>query len=245
MATPALAVPPGAPVEVEYPESDGRPMAESDVHYRRIVDVRHMLERYFADEPAVYVSGNLLLYYEEGEPRLCVAPDILVVQGVPKGLRRVYKRWEEGRVPQFVLEVTSRSTRGEDLGAKRGLYEWLGVQEYFLYDPLAEYLSPPLRGYRLVEGRFEPITPASNGALVSQVLGLELHLRDGELRLFDPRAGRWLPTPAEEGAARQEAERQAAAEAAARQQAEARAAELAAEVERLRAALAERQRKAE
>lgn len=51
--------------------------------------------------------------------------------------------------------MTKESTRWEDLGTKRPLYEWLGVRgEYFLCDPMAEYLRPVLRGFRLIGDRY-------------------------------------------------------------------------------------------
>jgi hypothetical protein len=153
-----------------------------------------------------------------------------------------------------VLEITWRSTRAEDLGAKFGLYQLLGVREYFLFDPLGEYLDPPLQGYRLVEGRYEPLARVDQeGTLASTVLGLELRLRDGTLRFYDPTTGQWLLTPSEaerarraaqssaaaEAAARQRAEAHAAAEAAARQRAEAELARAQEELARLREALAQ------
>jgi hypothetical protein len=186
----------------------------------------------------VYVGANMLLYFEEGNPRRSVAPDVFVVRGVPRHVRRTYKVWEEGRPPGFVLEITSASTRDEDLVIKRTLYEALAIEEYFLFDPLDEYLQPPLQGFRLVEGRYQPLAPAATDGFSSAVLGLELRRRDGALRLYDPRARRWLPTPDEERTARQQAEARVAAEAAARQQAEARAAAAEAEIARLRAELA-------
>src|SRR5262245_54477245 len=135
-----------ATLAVVYPESDGKPMGETDVHIDALIYLREALKDYFRDTPQVYVAGNTLLYYEESNPAACVAPDIFVVQGVIKRDRRVYKLWEEGQAPAVVFEITSRSTRLEDLGTKRALYAMLGVPEYFLYDPLGEYLQPPLQG---------------------------------------------------------------------------------------------------
>ena len=137
--------------EVFYPESDGQPMAESDVHRDLMIDLIAMLREYFHDDPQVYISGNLLLYYQEGNPRRSVAPDVFVVKGVPGGRRRIYKLWEEGQPPDVVFEVTSPSTRGEDLRTKHDLYARLGVTEYFLFDPLGEYLRPPLQGHQLTQ----------------------------------------------------------------------------------------------
>jgi Uma2 family endonuclease len=222
--------------EVVYPESDGRPMAETDVHARCIIDVRTMLDAHFASEPDVYVSGNLLLYYEEGNPRESVAPDVFVVRGVRKGLHRTYRLWEEGVPPTFVLEVTSAGTRWEDQAAKRGLYQVLGVQEYVLFDPTDEYLRPPLQGYRLSQGVYQPLPVVERDAglaLTSEALGIELHAGPQRLRLYDPRAGEYLRTAAEEAAARREAD-------VARQAAESRAQALEAELARLRDELARR-----
>jgi Uma2 family endonuclease len=235
MATIAvLSRPAEPPRDVHYPESDGKPMGETDRHAREMMDKRSALEDHFRDRTDVYVSGNLLLYYVEGDPRRSVSPDVFVVPGIPKRERPIYKLWEEGRPPAFVLEITSRSTRREDVGKKHRLYEQLGVAEYFLYDPLGEWLSPPLQGYTLVDGRYQPVRPEPGKPLVSAVLGLELHLRDGELRLFDPASGRWLLSRAEAAEARRAAEAAAAREREARRAAEAELVRLRAELDRLR-----------
>ncbi len=175
----------------------------------------------------------------------CVAPDLFVVQGVAKGERRAYKLWEEGQPPTVVFEITSRGSRLEDLGTKRALYAMLGVREYFLSDPLGEYLRPPLQGYRLREGEYERVLSGDKGELASLALSFELRVEEGQLRVVNPATGERLLTPAEAQAARRaEAEARQAeatareAEAAARQAAEARAALAESELERLRAELA-------
>ena len=73
---------------VHYPESDGKPMAESDLHREIMVYIIHLLQRWLRGQQ-VYVSGNLLLYYEEGNPRKVVAPDCFVVWGVPPQRRLI------------------------------------------------------------------------------------------------------------------------------------------------------------
>jgi Uma2 family endonuclease len=123
---------------------------------------------------------------------------VFVVIGVPRDKDRdYYLVWEEGYAPQLVIELTSRSTKEEDLEEKFRLYrDVLKVQEYFLFDPYAEYLTPPLRGYRLQNGRYVRIKPI-DGRLPSEVVGLHLE-RDGrQLRLYVPATGQWLPTPQE------------------------------------------------
>ena len=137
--------------EIEYPESDGKPMAETDVHRNWMLWIIEMLQFFFRGM-RVYVSGNLLIYYQQGDPKKRVAPDVFVVKECEQRLRRVFKIWEEGKGPSFALEVTSKKTRRQDLGPKKELYEQLQVAEYFLYDPLGEWLEPPLQGFRLVDG---------------------------------------------------------------------------------------------
>jgi Uma2 family endonuclease len=181
---------------VEYPESDGKPMTETDAHREQMTDLIAALKAYFRNDPRVYVGGNLMMYYDEGDPKESIAPDIFVVRGVSKRNRRVYKVWEEGRAPDVVIELTSRSTRDQDLGSKRWVYAELGVREYFIFDPLGEYLQPPLRSYTLSGDEY--IRIASDGtSIMSQSLGLELRVVDGWLRLFDPEMGQLLSTPAE------------------------------------------------
>ncbi len=193
--------------EVYYPESDGKPMAETDLHRDEMFDLIARLQTRYADAPDVYVSGNLLLYYKEGDPRAAVAPDVFVVQGVPKGQRRIYKLWLEGVPPAVVIEVTSRKTKGEDRRTKRALYARLGVAEYFMYDPEAEYLSPPLQGHRLVAGTYQPLDPDEVGTLRSKRLRLDLRLEAGRLELYDGSTGARLPRLAEQAKAeRQRAE---------------------------------------
>jgi Uma2 family endonuclease len=195
--------------QIHYPESDGKPMGETDVHIDALIYLREALRDYFRDDPRMYVAGNMLLYYEEGNPTACVAPDVFAVQGVAKGERRTYRLWEEGQPPVVVFEITSRGSRLEDLGTKRAIHAMLGVWEYFLYDPLGEYLRPPLQGYRLQEGEYQRIPPGGEGRLASQALGLELRLENGRLRVFNPTTGERLLTPAEALVARRVADARA------------------------------------
>lgn len=194
-----------------YPESDGNPMTESDPTRDYLVYSVEALNLYFQNRPDVYVSGNLFVYYERGVPDAVVSPDVFVIFGVEKKKRRTYKAWEEGnKLPSFILEVTSKTTRGNDEQDKPQKYQRMGVLEYFQYDPTGDYLNPPLKGSRLAENRYEPIplTTLSDGSLslYSQSLGLELRVTNGELRYYEPRTETKLLTHAETEQARQEAE---------------------------------------
>jgi len=196
--------PPLIPTKTSYyPESDGEPMAETDTHRNLMIYLIEALTDRYRDDPQVYVAGNLFLYYAEGDPTSAIAPDVFVVFGIPRGNRRVYKVWEEGKGPDVVIELTSKGTMWKDRGAKKGIYEALGVTEYFLYDPLQEYLSPLLQGYRLTGDGYRRIEEQS---VVSDVLGLELRDEEGFLRLYDLETGEKLLTPLEAQAARRQAE---------------------------------------
>lgn len=181
---------------IDYPESDGEPMAETGVHYRLMTDLRFELEQFFRDDADVYVSGNILLYYVEGNPKKRVAPDVLVARAVRKGDRRVYKLWEEGHAPDVVFEVSSRQTWREDLNTKWRLYEDLGVKEYFIFDPEYDYLVEPLIAWRLESGRYEAVE-VIEGAVKSEVLDLELVNTGETLRLRNLVTGQFLRTPLE------------------------------------------------
>lgn len=175
-----------------YPSSDGKPMAESDLHRKEMMYLIEALEGWYEDAPDVYVAGDLLLYYVRGDRRSVVAPDVFVVKGIPRGNRKSYKLWEEKKGPSFVIEVTSDSTRDVDLGRKRTLYEQWGVEEYFLHDPTNDYLEPGLQGYRLVNGRYQKIAPEPDGSLLSRATGLRLRREGNCLRLIDPAKGKPL-----------------------------------------------------
>jgi Uma2 family endonuclease len=197
--------------DVTYPDSDGLPMAESDAARDYLIYSVEALDGYFQNHPDVYVSGNLFVYYEQGNPKAVVAPDVFVVFGVEKKKRPSYKVWEEqDKIPNFVLEITSKGTASEDRGTKKGLYAYLGVNEYFQYDPAADYLKPSLQGFRLVEGNYSPILGQAIGdrlSIFSEVLRLELWLEaDGEMRFYSPTTGAKLLSPKEMRKAKNEAE---------------------------------------
>jgi Uma2 family endonuclease len=228
----------------EYPTGDGKPVAETPLHRDQLLGLIEVLRRHFVGNPRVYISGNMMMYYERGNKRRHVSPDVFVVLDLPPGYRDAYFTWVEGKGPDLVVEFTSPSTRKEDLKTKYRLYQdTLGVSEYILFDPRAEYLDPRLQGHRLVGGRYEPIAPTPEGRLPSNVLNLHFEGHGTELRLYDPALGRWVPTPHESEAAavaRQHEAEESEAAAVARQH-EAEESEAAA-VARLRQAEAELER---
>lgn len=182
--------------EIEYPESDGKPMGETDLHrywMNRIYD--QLAQRYRGQR--IYVGCDLLVYFTEGKVFDVCVPDVFVALGAESGFRRTFKTWEEGRPPTVVFEVTSQSTRREDEVFKPKTYAKIGVKEYFLYDPTADYLSPPLIGYRLEGDERGRIVANASGALESRELGITLRLERNELVLEDAQTGKRLLTDVE------------------------------------------------
>jgi Uma2 family endonuclease len=186
-----------------YPEADGQPMTESDITRDYLLYCIEVLRLFFQPRQDVYISGNLFVYYQEGNPKAVVSPDVFVVFGVSNQKRRSYKAWQEGgKLPAFILEITSFTTQKQDEVEKPKLYASLGVLEYFQYDPTADYLKSQLKGYQLVNGVYQPLPMEMTSDAVplihSSVLGLDLRLqtpaergvaqtpRPKELRFYDP-----------------------------------------------------------
>ncbi len=222
----------GAAPTLVYPESDGEPMAETPRHQQVMIDCMDILRNHFHETPDVYIRGNMLMYYEEGNPRKSVSPDVFMVRGLSKKELRTYKTWEQPPTLDFVLELASPSTFERDFTMKKELYaKILRVKEYYIYDPYHE-IEPSFIGFHLVGENYQEITFV-NGQLPSEVLGLALRERAGVLRLYNPIKDEWLSTSQERVAA---AEAHAEQESHARQEAEAELAKLREALERLQGA---------
>ncbi len=132
--------------EIIYPESDGKPMAESTTQYRWIVKIIENLKRMYAERPDVFVAGDLLWYPVEGNNKISAAPDALVVFGRPMGDRGSYRTWDEEHIPpQVVFEIRSPSNTDAEMEKKLKFYERYGVEEYYFYDPETSKLQGWIR----------------------------------------------------------------------------------------------------
>jgi Uma2 family endonuclease len=164
-----------------YPESDGKPMADNTRQFRLIVMIQGGLDAQFAQQPDVFVAGDLLWYPVEGQPGIHAAPDIMVVFGVPKGDRGSYLQWREGNIaPQAVFEILSPGNTVLEMTRKYGFYNRYGVEEYYVYDPDHNELS----GWQRIDGWLWEIDPIEDW--VSPCLGIRFSSSTGELRLFHP-----------------------------------------------------------
>ncbi len=204
-----------APVKpIIYPDSDGKPMADNTKQFDWIVTLVGGLQALFADNPNVFVAGDLLWYPVEGDNKTRIAPDALVAFGRPQGHRGSYQQWEEGGVaPQVVFEVLSPGNTRKEMANKLAWYERYGVEEYYLYDPDHGHLQGWLRqGGQLVE-------IARMRGWVSPRLGVHFDLDGMDLCLTGPDGQRFVSylevaqrAASAEQRAEQEAQRAAAAE---------------------------------
>lgn len=151
-----------------YPSTDGEPVAATFVHLYAMLITLEVLRQYLTGQRATVLS-NQFLYYAQGFPRLRVAPDVMVIFDVEPGGRDNYKIWEEGQVPAVIFEMTSEGNQEQDQSFKKTLYEQLEVQEYWLFDPKGDWIPEKLRGYRLQDQGYVPITDS-----ISQPLKLRL-----------------------------------------------------------------------
>ncbi len=208
--------------EIIYPSSDNQPVAETYTYLYAILTTLEVLKQYLAGRQAT-VLANQYMYYNQGFPKMRVAPDVMVIFDVKPGGRDNYKIWQEKQVPRVIFEITSAGTKNQDQEFKKILYEQLEVEEYWLFDPRGEWIPEKLQGYRLEEEEYQLITD-------SRSIPLQLRLEvEGELiGFYREDTGEKLLIPEElakalhqEVLARQQVEAELKQEVLARQQAEA------------------------
>lgn len=216
-----------SPQVIHYPESDGHPLADNTQQFRWIVTLKENLEILFAEQPDVFVAGDLLWYPVEGNNRLCQAPDVMVVVGRPKGDRGSYQQWREGNMaPQVVFEILSPSNTPQEMSRKLLFYQRYGVEEYYQYDPDRNDLV----GCQRQDGALVEI-PDMQG-WVSPRLGIRFDCSGAMLAVYTPQGERFL-TPVELAQQRDQALRAAEAERQRADAAQQRANRLAARLQEL------------
>lgn len=184
------------PDTIIYPSSDGKPMGETGIHVRAMMQLHLALEQFFSDREDVYIATDMFWYWKEGRTKT-VAPDVMVIPGVRRRPeRRSFFTWREnGIVPAVVFEMASEGTWRNDLVRKRKLYQRRGVKEYFIFDPEDLYLRPQLLGFRRKGPRYETLFDVDG--LLSSDLGFDLRAEGEMLRVIRRSTGTPIPTPAE------------------------------------------------
>lgn len=211
-----------------YPSKDGIPMPDAMHQEPHYVEILATLKTFFNARPDVLVSGDTFIYYVEGDPSTKLSPDCYIAFGVDDEEVRKddsYIVWRAGKVPDFALEIASRSTWRRDQNEKRDEYARIGIAEYWRFDPTGgDHYDTPLAGDRLVNGTYEPIkVNAGPDGIIrgrSDLPGLDLCWIDGKLRFYNPETEEYLRDPITSETERQAAEDLLASERAARQVAE-------------------------
>ena len=177
--------------ELYYPAELEDEMGETALHYKFTSLFFNLLEAFLASRSDVTVAANMMIYFEEGNPKKWLAPDVFVCFGTENKLRRVFKTWMEGLFPQVIFEIASDRTFENDLGGKRLDYARLGVEEYYLLDPERAYLPAPLMAFHRQSGRLLS-AEVDNGRVFSPLLSLEIVDTGNSFRIFNPQTQKFL-----------------------------------------------------
>lgn len=188
-----------------YPEQREDDMGETSIYAKLINKLLAMLLNFFAGREDMFISSNMNLYYEEGNPNKWFAPDLLIAFGVPNRERASYRVWKENVFPQVIVEVSSETTWKTDVSEKLEVYSDVGAEEYYILDPEFKYLPAPMLAFHRQNGRLLSV-PVDDGRIHSPLLGLEIVRRENTFRLFDPNAGEFLLTLQESEQIRREKE---------------------------------------
>jgi Uma2 family endonuclease len=169
---------------IYYPDSDGLPMANNALHEKYITNTKHGIESAVKDRDDVFVAADLFWYPVKGNPKIVLAPDVIVAVGRPKGERKSYKQWEEDNIPpQIVFEYLSDANTAEEMINKAYFFERYGVQEYYVYDIERHILTGFIR-YQEHDQLFEKIADMQDW--VSPRLRIRFDMSSGSLQLYKP-----------------------------------------------------------
>ncbi len=210
------------PDELRLPSCDDEPMPQNTHQSAAIGECFGCLLLHYRGQRDVFVGTDQFIhrdpdYHPKKKPgKAPVAPDVYVAFGVADRHRSSYVPWEEGKAPDFVLEVASPSSRKQDTEEKPGIYAEMGVQEFFLYDPDGGP-EPALSGFELCDGEYKrlPEEELRDGVVGVRSEVLELCLcvgqpgpepMDDALRFYDPATGEFLSTRYELAEGKRQAE---------------------------------------
>ena len=186
--------------DIIFPPGDlysDEPPLETDIHLRQMILLIKCLDWLWRKRNDYFASGNLTIYYS---PRQLKSedfrgPDFFVVLGTERKSRKSWVVWEEdGKYPNVIVEIISRSTAATDRGLKKQIYQDIfRTPDYFWFEPDTLELA----GFSLVSGQYQPIEPNPQGLLWSQQLGLYLGIYEEKLRFFTS-DGQLVATPEED-----------------------------------------------
>ena len=169
-------------------------LLEAAPHGSAVYHARHALHHFFrrVRRADVFIAHNLLLIHQDGEAEIRLGPDLLVAFGLSEEPVSSYRIADQGKPPDWVLEVTSPSTKTRDRTVKKDRSAAMGVREFWILELAGRQCAAQLQGFRLERGHYVSLAPLGEErppAIRSAVLGLDLWL-DGELlRVRDSQTG--------------------------------------------------------
>ncbi|MCY4056847.1 MAG: Uma2 family endonuclease [Gammaproteobacteria bacterium] len=203
---------PVPPVEYDedgYPYSDGHFEMEGDFHSGPLRAVLDALRAIFDGRDDMYFAADMGLFFEKGNRRAVVVPDLVVVFGAARRSRNSFKLWQEPKAPDFVMEVISDDSLRNDMEYKPPLYAALGVTEYWTFDSLGRIPTPIIARRLGGAGTYEAIPRGLDGSYHSDVLGFDLRADPSGLGVRDTATGECVFDPGTLARLRQAAETRA------------------------------------
>jgi len=187
------------PEDVIFPPSDlysDEPPLETYLHLQQMLLLIKCLNWWWRQRNDFFCAGNLTIYYSPSQRKSedFRGPDFFVVLGTERKPRKSWVLWEEeGKYPNVIVEILSKTTAATDRGWKKELYQdTFRTPDYFWFDPY----SLEFAGFHLVDGEYQVREPNSQGHLWSKQLGLYLGIDQEQLRFFTTE-GQLVPTPEE------------------------------------------------
>jgi Uma2 family endonuclease len=213
------------PNQDQLPCDDGEPM-ETQRHKMQMDLLIEGLYPWLEQQDDGYVGGNMFVYYSSQQLKNqdFRGPDFFAVLDVPKGERKSWVVWDEGKAPDVIIELLSESTAQQDKTIKKLIYQnQLRVPEYFWYDP---FVPDDWQGFQLVGGSYQSLN-LINDRYVSEKLNLALVRWSGDYEGVEAVWLRWVTLEGKLLATKSERLRQAEDRA---EQAQAQAEKLAAKL---------------
>lgn len=200
---------------VQFPPGDlwsDEPPLESELHRAQIDLLIRLLRWHWRERQTFHATGNITIYYSPNQRKseFFRGPDFFVVLGTEQRRRRSWTVWQEdGKYPNVIVELLSDSTAAIDRGLKKQIYQdTFRTPDYFWFHP--DTLE--FKGFHLVDGQYQELTPTPAGWLWSQQLELYLGIHAEELRFFTT-TGELVLLPEEAMQQEAEQERQRAEQA--------------------------------
>ena len=171
--------------KVDLIADDGEPM-ESEWQLRETNLLIDSVDHHFAGRDDYYVGGNMFVYYSEKQAKVkdFRGPDFFFVNHTKRmPIREYWCVWlEDGKMPDAIIELISKTTRDIDYGEKKRIYERvMKVGDYFCYDPETETLD----GWHRHGTAYKPLRPNSQGRLWSEEMQMWLGSWKGKFGPFD------------------------------------------------------------